>query len=80
MVLGVNMKETPEQVKAYVEKRGLTFRHLLDGKSRLTSAMAVPAAPTTVLVDREGKVLAGALGYRDWASPAAMQVVESVLK
>lgn len=80
MVLGVNIKEAPDLVKAYVAKHRLTFPHLLDADAKVASMLAVPATPTTVLVDREGQVLGGALGYRDWASPAAHQLIESVLK
>lgn len=42
--------------------------------------LAVPATPTTLLIAREGQVVGGGLGYRNWASPAAHQLVESLLK
>ena len=74
------MKEAPELVRAYVAKHRLTFPHVLDGQATLARQLAVPASPTTVLVNRAGTVMGGALGYRDWASPAALRVVESVLK
>lgn len=80
MVLGVNIKEAPALVKTYVAKHNLTFPHVLDSSAVLASELSVPASPTTVLVDRQGKVIGGALGYRNWASPAALQVVESLLK
>ena len=80
MVLAINIKEAPDVVKAYVAKHRLTFPHLLDPDGRVASMLAVPATPTTVLVNREGQVLGGALGYRDWASPAAHRLVESVLQ
>jgi len=40
----------------------------------------VPGTPTTFFVDRSGHVVAGGAGYRDWASPAVSQLVESLLK
>jgi hypothetical protein len=80
VVLGVNMKEAPDLVKTYVAKHRLTFPHLLDTEAKVASMFAVPATPTTLLVDREGQVLGGGLGYRDWASPAAQRLVESLLK
>jgi hypothetical protein len=80
VVLGVNMKETPELVKTYVAKHRLTFLHLLDSESKVASMFAVPAAPTTLFIDRAGQVLGGALGYRDWASPAVYRLVESMLQ
>ena len=80
MVLGINIREAPDLVKAYVARHHLTFPHLLDTETRVASMLAVPATPTTLVVDRVGQVLGGALGYRDWASPAVYQLVESLLK
>ena len=80
MVLGINMKEAPGLVKTYIAKHRLTFPHLLDAEAKVASMLAVPATPTTLLVDREGQVVGGGLGYRDWTSPAARQLVESLLK
>ena len=79
MVLGINMREAPSLVKTYIAKHHLTFPHLLDADAKVASMFAVPATPTTLLIDREGQVLAGGLGYRDWASPAAHRLVESLL-
>ena len=80
MVLGINMREAPDLVKTYVAKHRLTFPHLLDAEAKVTSMFAVPATPTTLLMDREGQVVAGGLGYRNWASPATHRLVESLLK
>ena len=80
MVLGINIKEAPDLVKAYVAKRRLTFPHLLDAEARVASMFAVPGTPMTILVNRAGHVVAGGAGYRDWSSPAASQLVESLLK
>ena len=79
-MLGINIREAPDLVKAYVAKRRLTFPHLLDAEARVASMFAVPGTPTTLLVNRAGHVVAGGAGYRDWASPAASQLVESLLK
>jgi len=80
VVLGINMREAPDLVKTYVAKHRLTFSHLLDTDAKVAAMFAVPATPTTLLIDREGQVLAGGLGYRDWASPAAHRLIESLLK
>ena len=80
MVLGINMREAPDLVQTYVAKHRLTFPHLLDAEAKVTSMFAVPGTPTTFLIDREGQVLGVGIGYRDWASPAAHRLVESLLK
>lgn len=80
MVLGINLREAPDLVKAYIAKHRLTFPHLLDAEARVASMLAVQATPATLLANRAGQVVGGGLGYRDWASPAASQLVESLLK
>ena len=80
MVLGINIREAPDLVKAYIARHRLTFPHLLDAEARVASMLAVSGTPTTFLVDRAGQVVASGVGYRDWASPAASQLVESLLK
>ena len=80
MVLGVNMKETPDLVKTYIARHRLTFPHLLDSEAKVASMFAVPGAPTTLIIDRAGQVLGGGVGYRDWASPAVHRLVETLLK
>jgi len=80
VVLGVNMKETPDLIKTYIARRRLTFPHLLDSDAKVASMFAVPGAPTTLFIDRAGQVLGGGVGYRDWASPAVHRLVEALLK
>ena len=79
MVLGINMREAPDLVKTYVAKHRLTFLHLLDADAKVASMFAVPGTPTTLLIDREGQVLGAGVGYRDWASPAAHRLLQSLL-
>ena len=80
MVLGVNMKETPDRIKTYIARHRLTFPHLLDSDAKVASMFAVPGAPTTLFIDRAGQVVGGGVGYRDWASPAVHRLVEALLK
>ena len=80
MVLGINMREAPDLVKTYVAKHRLTFPHLLDTETKVASMFAVPGTPTTLLIDRKGQVLGAGVGYRNWASPAAQRLVESLLQ
>ena len=79
MVLAVNLGEPAPAVKAFVTKMQLTFPHVLDPTRKFMTLLPVPGTPTTFLVDRQGRILGGGAGYRDWASPAALQLVEHVL-
>lgn len=78
-ILAVNMGETAEQVRAYVAKHGLSFPHVMDPEARAEEAFAIQATPTNFLIDRLGHVVAGGIGYRDWAAPPAHRLIERLL-
>jgi thiol-disulfide isomerase/thioredoxin len=55
MVFGVD-DEAPELARAYLKKYGYTMPSLVDAASAAARAFFVNSYPTTVLIDREGKV------------------------
>lgn len=79
VVLAVNVGESAELVKSYVAKHRLTFPHGLDTTRKIAAQFAVPGTPATFLIDRQGRLLGGGSGYRDWVSPAALKLVENLL-
>ncbi len=36
--------------------------------------------PSNYLIDREGNIVGGAVGYRDWESPVAQKLIERLLE
>ena len=80
MVLGINLQETPERVKAYMTNHRLTFPHVLDADARVGMLLGVPGTPTTILVNRTGQLIGIAVGYRDWSTPTVQRLMESMLK
>ena len=79
MVLAVNIAEPADRVRGYLVKHKLTFPALLDNDSRVSNLYGVRATPTRFLIDREGKVIAGSVGPRDWASTEAQKFIENLL-
>lgn len=78
-VLAVNMGETVEQVRAYIEKHGLSFPHVMDPEARAERAFGIQATPTNYLIDRRGHVVAAGMGYRDWTGPQAHRLIQRLL-
>jgi peroxiredoxin len=73
------MGEPASLVKDYVAQHRLSFPHLLDLDHRVSGMFGVQGTPTNFLIDRKGRVRGGSIGYRDWASPEAHQLIESLL-
>jgi len=79
VVLAVNIAEPADQVKGYLVKHKLTFPALLDSDSRISNLYGVRGTPTRFLIDREGRLIAGSIGPRDWAGEEARRLIGHLL-
>ena len=60
--VAVSVNESPERVKAFVEKHGLPGDQYFDAKGNATGAYDAPATSYVVVVNRAGKVVYTGLG------------------
>ena len=79
IMLAIDLRENAEKVKRFKEKLKVNFPILLDIDGRVGLDYAIRAIPSTYLVDREGYIIGGALGPRDWASQEAFQLFNHLL-
>ena len=80
VVLAVNIGESVNKVKDYMAEHGLTFPALLDSDSSVTHLYRVRGTPTRFLIDREGKLVAGSIGPRDWATQEVRTLITTLLE
>ena len=62
VVLGVE-NEPVETQQQYVAKEGYTFPTLVDAKDHVLRLFHVDAFPTTIVIDRDGKIAYYGSGY-----------------
>ena len=62
VVLAVDVQESKDVVKAFVEDAGLTFPILLDQRAKVTSMYRIRGLPTSIFVDPNGVIAAVHLG------------------
>lgn len=60
--VAVSVNQSPERVKAYVEKHGLPWTQVFDRKGNASGAYDAPATSYVVVLDRAGKVVYTGLG------------------
>ena len=65
-VLAVSIQEPRDLVASYVKGAGVTSSVLLDGDGAVARDYQVRATPTTVVIGRDGRLVARAAGTRDW--------------
>lgn len=78
-MLAVDLREGAKKVRAFKERFKLNFPILLDFDGRVGLSYGIRSIPTTYLIDREGHVIGGALGARDWASKEAFELIDHLL-
>ena len=77
-VLGVSEdRRGATAVEPFIAKLGLkSVKLYLDPKSEVGYAFDVQGLPTSILIDRDGKVLGRVEGEADWDSPKMLAVIE----
>jgi peroxiredoxin len=74
VILSVNIKESKNKVKSFVEKKGVTHTVLLDSKGTVSKDYKVFGIPTNVVVDKKGNVV-----YYDNPFPPE-EIIKKILK
>ena len=78
-VLALNLKESPDQVKAFFDQHRLSFTALLDESGSVFRDYQVMGLPTTYLIDREETLLARGVGGRDWTRTEGKDLIRALL-
>ncbi|MFP5418671.1 MAG: TlpA family protein disulfide reductase [Gammaproteobacteria bacterium] len=80
-VLAVNVGENADMIGLFTSQleTELSFPILLDSRSKTMQAWQVAGLPTTFLVDKRGRVVAGAIGGREFDHPEMVKAIRAVI-
>jgi thiol-disulfide isomerase/thioredoxin len=78
-IVAVNLQEDRNSVQRFVDEYDLSFPVLLDTTGRIGATYGARSIPTTYIVDREGFVLAGTIGTREWDTEDYFRFFEKLL-
>ena len=78
-MVSVSLREAAETVREWGEDFDLAFPLWLDPGGATPAAFGLRGHPSTVLIDRDGRVVGRIPGERDWGSPEARRLVEWLL-
>ena len=79
VVLAVNMEQSRDTVRAWVRDRGVTMDVLLDVAGYVNSAWTVAYSPMVFVVGRDGRLIARAIGARDWTGPEGRAFLDALV-
>jgi peroxiredoxin len=69
VILAVDLQEDVKSVQKFVNEHKLTFPILLDYDGRVGGTYGARSIPTSYIVGRNGNVLGGTIGGREWDTP-----------
>jgi peroxiredoxin len=79
-IIGVNVDPgSAERAGRFAEQQGLGFIVLHDPEQRVASSYGVLGYPTTVVIDRDGRIVLSELGAWDWSHPDAVAWLRELL-
>jgi thiol-disulfide isomerase/thioredoxin len=78
-ILGVNVGETPEEIRAFLKQVPVNFPIVLDSEGQNLKAWSVFAFPTSYVVDKKGRMRLGLFGSIEWDSPEVVARLEALL-
>ena len=77
----MSFRESAETVKKAAQDRGYVAPVLLDASGDVTGKLyGVWGPPTAYFVDRKGQLIGRVVGARDWSSPAARELIKSLVE
>jgi peroxiredoxin len=80
MVLAVNLGEKEAPIQTFKQDYNVSFPLLLDPLIQVASLYGVRSTPTHFLIDRQGKVMAGGGGMKDWAGEHGRRLIAQLLE
>lgn len=79
-VIGVSVDEgAPEAVREFVDEYRMTYPVVLDPEGQLANLLETSVLPTTVLLDREGKIVWKKFGAIEANDPELVKAIEATL-
>jgi DsbE subfamily thiol:disulfide oxidoreductase len=79
-ILGVDMGDTAEEVKAFLKEMPVPFPTLMDEDGATLKRWNVIGFPSTFLVDAKGALRYGITGAIEWDAPEAVEAIEKLLQ
>lgn len=78
-ILAVNMGESESEVRAFLKKVNVDFTILMDGEGEALAAWKVFVAPSTFIVDPEGRIRYTLQGGAEWDAPEYVSKITALM-
>lgn len=80
IIVAVSTGEKASTVSSFMKENNYTFPVFLDPSSHLGAQLASRGIPTTYIIDKKGRVIAGTIGARSYDGSEFMKLIERLSK
>lgn len=79
-VVGISVDENPQAVTEFLNARPIQYPIVLDPEGKMAGLLNVSVLPTSVIVDRSGRMIWRSVGIVNSADQGMLKVLEAALK
>jgi peroxiredoxin len=79
-IVAIDMEESRDKVQRWVKDKNVSFTVALDRSGSVMRAYDVRATPAVFAIGRDGKLVAKAVGVKNWTSPRGRAFLEALLR
>jgi peroxiredoxin len=72
----VSIQDSATEVKRFFKQNKLTFTALLDSSGKTVPGFGIRAIPTTLILDKTGRIIGRVMGPREWDSRESLAMFE----
>ena len=77
-IMAIDVKETPSEVKTFLELKKYSFPVYLDQSGAPSAKYASRGIPTTSLLDKQGRAIAYIVGSREYDVPEVLAIIREL--
>lgn len=77
-IVAISVNETRKTVEAFIKKSGYTFPIYLDESGEVSSGFVTRGIPTTLIVDKDGMVIASIIGSTSYDTPEMIAILREL--
>ena len=75
----ISIQDSAAEVQVFFKQNQLTFTALLDTIGKTIPEFAIRAIPTTLILDKSGRIVGRAMGMREWDSRESIAMFEQLI-
>ena len=79
-MIAISLQEPASRVEKFFREHNLNYIALLDSKGEVGSQYGIRSIPTTLILNRSGKVIGGVIGAKEWDSRKSFALFDYLIE